>query len=142
SMASPMVAGVAALMASVNPNLSAADLRGLLLQHATRATVPVGSGYLDALDAVMATSTAVGANVTQPPSVRILNATLKNKRTQVQVAVLGATQAIRSYRVLLDGKKRASLAARGKTFSVTIRRASKRVEVEALDAAGKPLART
>jgi subtilisin family serine protease len=142
SMASPMVAGVAALMASVNPNLSAADLRGLLLQHATRAPVPVGSGYLDALDAVVATSTAVGSNVTQPPSVKILTATVKNKRTQVQVAVLGATQAIRSYRVLLDNKKRASLAARGSSFSVTIRRASKRVEVQALDAAGKPLTGT
>jgi subtilisin family serine protease len=141
SMASPMVAGVAALMASVAPSLSAADLRGQLLAHATRAPVPVGSGYLDALNAVVSASTAVGSNVTQPPSVRILRATVKKKRTQVQVAVLGATQAIRSYRVLLDGKKRASLAARSSTFTVTIRRASRRVSVEALDASGKPLAR-
>jgi subtilisin family serine protease len=139
SMASPMVAGVAALMASVNPALSAADLRGLLLQHATRASVPVGSGYLDALNAVLATSTAVGSNATQPPSVRILTATVKNRRTQVQVAVLGATQAIRGYRVLLDGKKRASLAARRSTFSVTIRRSARKVTVEALDASGRRL---
>jgi subtilisin family serine protease len=142
SMASPMVAGVAALMVSVNPNLSAPDLRGQLLQHATRATVPVGSGYLDALGAVLASSTAVGSNGTQPPSVRILNATVKKKRTQVQVAVLGATQAIRSYRVLLDGKRRASLAARGSTFTVTIRRAARKVVVEALDASGQRLTGT
>jgi subtilisin family serine protease len=139
SMASPMVAGVAALMASVNPNLSAPDLRGQLLQHATRAPVAVGAGYLDALNAVVASSTAVSSNTTQPPSVRILTATIKNKRTQIQVAVLGATQAIRSYRVLLDGKKRASLAARGSPFTVTIRRASRKVAVQALDASGKPL---
>jgi subtilisin family serine protease len=141
SMASPMVAGVAALMTSVNPNLSAADLRGQLLQHATRAPVPVGSGYLDALNAVVASSTAVGSNTTQPPSVRILTATVKSRRTKVQVAVLGATQAIRSYRVLLDGKRRAALAARGSSFTVTIRRASKRVSVEALDASGTVLTR-
>jgi hypothetical protein len=112
-----------------------------MLTLITRAPVPVGSGYLDALNAVVSASTAVGSNVTQPPSVRILRATVKTKRTQVQVAVLGATQAIRSYRVLLDGKKRASLAARSSTFTVTIRRASRRVSVEALDASGKPLAR-
>jgi subtilisin family serine protease len=141
SMASPMVAGVAALMASVNPNLSAADLRGQLLQQAVRAPVPVGSGYLDALDAVVATSTAVGSNATQPPSVRILTATVKGKRTQVQVVVLGATQAIRRYRVLLDGKRRAMLAARGRTFSVTIRRAARKVSVEALNGSNKPLTR-
>jgi len=141
SMASPMVAGVAALMASVNPALSAADLRGQLLQHATRAAVPVGAGYLDALNAVVASSTAVGSNTTQPPSVRVLTATVKKKRTQVQVAVLGATQAIRSYRVLLDGKRRASLAARGSTFTVTIRRAARTVTVEAVDASGKTLTR-
>jgi subtilisin family serine protease len=139
SMASPMVAGVAALMASVNPNLSAADLRGQLLQHATRAPVAVGAGYLDALNAVLSASTAVGSNTTQPASVRILTATVKKRRTQVQVAVLGATQAIRSYRVLLDGKRRASLAARGSPFTVTLRRPARRVTVEALDASGKPL---
>ncbi len=141
SMASPMVAGVAALMASANPNLSAADLRGQLLAHATRAPVPVGAGYLDAVNAVVSASTAVGSNTSLPPSVRILSATVKAKRTQVQNAVLGATQAIRSYRVLLDGKRRASLPARGSPFTVTIRRAAKRVTVEALDASGKVITR-
>ena len=37
SMAAPHVAGVAALMASVAPRLTAAELRGLLLEHAVRA---------------------------------------------------------------------------------------------------------
>ena len=141
SMASPMVAGVAALMAGVNPNLSAADLRGLLLQHASRAPVPVGAGYLDALNAVLSSSTAVGSNTTQPPSARILQATIKGRRTQVQVAVLGATQAIRSYRVKLDGKRAAALAARRSPFTLTLRRAARRVSVEALDASGKVLTR-
>jgi subtilisin family serine protease len=141
SMASPMVAGVAALMASVNPSLSAADLRGQLLAHATRAPVPVGAGYLDAVNAVVSASTAVGSNTSQPPSVRILSATVKGKRTEIQSAVLGATQAIRSYRVLLDGKRRASLAARSSPFTVTIRRSAKRVSIEALDASGKVLTR-
>ena len=36
SMAAPIVAGVAALAASVNPSISAADLRALLTQNATR----------------------------------------------------------------------------------------------------------
>src|SRR3954453_7993275 len=141
SMASPMVAGVAALMASVNPNLSAADLRGLLLGHATRSSLPVGAGYLDALNAVLATSTAVGYNTTQAPRVQVLQATVKRKRTQVQVAVLGSTQAIRKYRVLLDGKPAATLAARGSPFTVTVRRGARRAAVEALDGSGQTLAR-
>jgi len=141
SMASPMVAGVAALMAAVNPNATAPDLRSLLLGHATRSSLPVGAGYLDALNAVLATSTAVGYNTTQAPRVQVLQATVKRKRTQVQVAVLGSTQAIRKYRVLLDGKPAATLAARGSPFTVTVRRAARRAAVEALDASGQTLAR-
>ncbi len=44
SMAAPHVTGVAALMASLAPNLPAADLRALLLQNAARGSVPVGAG--------------------------------------------------------------------------------------------------
>ena len=58
SMAAPHVAGVAALMAAVAPNLPAAELRALLLQHAARADVPVSAGYVDALGAVLAASEA------------------------------------------------------------------------------------
>ena len=44
-MAAPMVAGVAALMVSVNPNITAVDLRALLLQHAAAAPA-AGRGRL------------------------------------------------------------------------------------------------
>ena len=45
-MAAPHVAGVAALMASANPRLSAAELRALLLEHAVRSPEagPAGRG--------------------------------------------------------------------------------------------------
>jgi subtilisin family serine protease len=95
SMAAPMVSGVAALMASANPRLTAADLRALLLQNAIRSPLRVSAGYVDALRAVLATSTAVGYDGTQPPQLRILQATAKGRRTQLQAAVLGSTAAIR-----------------------------------------------
>ena len=120
SMAAPMVSGVAALMVSVNPNISAIDLRAQLLQHARRTRLPVAAGYVDALQSVLAATTAVGHDSTQPPQLRILRATTKGRRTQLQVAVVGATQGIRSYRVRLDRSKVAGLAARGATFTVTL----------------------
>ena len=71
SMAAPHVAGLAALMASVAPNLPVAELRALLLQHAARADVPVSAGYADALGAVLAASEATSYDATQPPRLRI-----------------------------------------------------------------------
>jgi glycine betaine/choline ABC-type transport system substrate-binding protein len=139
SMASPMVAGVAALMASVNPGISAVDLRALLLQHAARAALPVSAGYVDALDSVLASSTAVGGNVTRAPRLQILRATNRGKKTQLQVAVFGSTQAIRTYRVLLDGKRVAGLQARRPTFTLTVPRRGRRAEVLALDAGNRTL---
>ena len=56
SMAAPHVAGVAALMASVNPRLSAAELRALLLEHAVRPPEPGRPGSVDALGSVLAAS--------------------------------------------------------------------------------------
>jgi subtilisin family serine protease len=139
SMAAPMVSGVAALMASVNPNISAVDLRALLLQHAKRTQIPVAAGYVDALDSVLATSGSVGGNVTQAPRIKILRAAGEPRRTQLQVSVSGSRQAIRSYRVRLDGKKVAGLAARRATFTVTIRRKARRAQIDALNASGKRL---
>ncbi len=140
SMAAPMVSGVAALMAAVNPGISASDLRGLLLQDAARSSLPVGAGYLDALDSVLAATTAVGFNTTQPPSVRILSATTHRSRIQLQVAVVGATQALKRYRVTIDGRRVAALTARRPTFTVTLPRHGRRVEIDALDASGHALA--
>jgi subtilisin family serine protease len=140
SMAAPMVSGVAALMVSINPNISAIDLRALLLGHAGRSSLPVGAGYVDALDSVLATTTAVGSGTTQAPRLQILRATAEAKRTQLQVAVIGSTQAIRTYRVTLDNKRVASLTARRATFTVTLSRKGRNARIDALDASGRPLA--
>jgi len=142
SMAAPMVAGVAALMVASNPSISATDLRSQLLQRAGRASLPVAGGYVDALDAVLSSATAVGYDTTQPPQIKVLRATTQRKRTQLQVAVLGSTQAIRSYRVTLDRRRRSTVRARRAVFSVTVRRAAKRVRIDALDGRGKRITST
>ncbi len=140
SMAAPMVSGVAALMAAMNPGIGAGDLRAQLLQHATRSRLPVAAGYVDALDSVLAATTAVGYDTTQPPQLRILQATASGKRTQIQVALLGSAQAVSRYRVLLDGHRVAELTPRRSPFTVTLARRGRRVRILALDSSGKPLA--
>src|SRR6202008_2480119 len=89
SMAAPHVAGVAALMAAVAPNLPAADLRALLLQNAARASVPVSSGYVDALGSVLAASKGSSYELAQSPQARVLSATRTGKGrkavTQAQI---------------------------------------------------------
>jgi len=95
SMASPMVAGVAALAASVNPRISPVDLRAVIMQNATRARLPVAAGYVDALRTVVAASHASGYDGTQRPRLRILNAVRSGRRVRVQAAVLGSIAAIR-----------------------------------------------
>jgi subtilisin family serine protease len=140
SMAAPMVSGVAALAASVNPRISAVDLRAVLMQNATRSKLPVAAGYVDALHSVLSASHSSGFDTTQAPRLRILSATSKGKRTKVQIAVLGSTAAIQRYRVTL-GRKVASLHARPSPFTVTLRHRGARVRVAALNATGQPLAR-
>ena len=81
SMAAPHVTGVAALMAAVAPNLGAADLRALLLQHAARSSAPVGAGMVDALGSVLAASTASSQMLGQPPQLRVLSATREGRVT-------------------------------------------------------------
>jgi subtilisin family serine protease len=141
SMAAPMVAGVAALMAGANPRLAVADLRALLLQNAVRSRIPVAAGYLDARHSVLAAATAVGADAAQPPQLRVLRATTKGRRTDVQVAARGSTLAIARYSVSLDGRRVAQMAARASPFTVTVRRRARRVRVVALSSAGRVLAR-
>jgi subtilisin family serine protease len=138
SMAAPMVTGVAALAASVNPRISAVDLRAVLMQNATRSRLPVAAGYVDALHSVLAASHAAGYDTTQPPRLRILSATRKGNRTKVQAAVLGSTAAIRRYAVTLGGKT-VQLNTRPSPFTVTLRRGSATVKVAALDANGRAL---
>lgn len=138
SMAAPMVAGVAALMVSVNPSLSAADLRAKLLQHAGRAQLPVAAGYVDAQASVRSVTTAVPYRSTQRLRLRILNATRKGKRTQVQLSVSGASAALKRYRLKL-GKRTFSVKARHSTFTVILRGTGRRVRVDALDRSGRRL---
>jgi subtilisin family serine protease len=142
SMAAPMVTGVAALMLGANPRLGAGDLRALLLQSASRAPLPVAAGYVDALRAVLAATTASGSGAGQAPRLRVLQATSKANRTDVQVAVVGSTAAIKRYAVLLDGRPVARLAARGSPFRVALRRRGRSVAIRALDASGRMIART
>jgi subtilisin family serine protease len=139
SMAAPMVTGVAALAAGVNPRISAVDLRAVLMQNATRSRLPVASGYVDALRSVLAASHAAGYDTTQPPRLRVLSATRKGKRTEVQAATLGSTAAIRRYRVSVGGKS-VNAQARTSPFIVTMRRSGARARVVALDANGRALA--
>jgi subtilisin family serine protease len=140
SMAAPMVAGVAALAASVNPGIPAADLRAELMQNAARSPLPVAAGYVDALQSVLAASVAVGYDTTQPPRVRILSATIKGRRTQVQAATLGSTAAIARYLVRLGRGKAVQLEPRVSPFSVTLRQRGRLVRIRALDAAGRTVA--
>ena len=137
-MAAPIVAGVAAMMVALNPGLSASELRARLLQHAGRSPLPVAAGYVDALESVRSVTTAVGQESTQRPRLRILRATAERRRTQVQVAVSGSTQAIKRYGIRLDRSPapRSPRAARPSPSRCSA--AGKRVRIDALDAAGTP----
>jgi subtilisin family serine protease len=132
SMAAPLVAGVAALAIGANPQISAVDLRALLMQNASRAALPVSAGYVDALRTVLAASPAAGLDSTQPARLKILTATLKGRRTRIQAAAVGATAAIATYRVALDGRAVTQVKADRSSFTVTIPRRGKRVRIDAL----------
>jgi subtilisin family serine protease len=146
SMAAPMAAGVAALMVAARPDISAPELRALLLQNAGRSSLPVGAGYLDALGSVLAVARAVSIKLGQPPLVRILVAQTSGRgrraETAAQVAVLGATDAIRGYRVSLNGRRVAALRSGKLPFTVRLRgKRGRTLTVEALDASGGAIAK-
>jgi subtilisin family serine protease len=145
SMAAPHATGVAALMAAVRPDASAPELRAMMLQAASRSPLPVGAGYLDALASVLTALNGASYVLGQPPVVRILFASASGggraAQTTAQVAVLGARQGIRRYRVELGGHRVASLKSRGSPFTIRIRgRRAKTLRVDALDRRGKSLA--
>jgi subtilisin family serine protease len=137
SMAAPHAAGVAALMAAMRTDLTAAELRAQLIQSASRTSLPVGAGYLDALSSVVNVASAATYRLGQPPLVRVLSAQRKGSQTLVQVAALGSTNAIVRFRLRLDGRRVAELRKRGSPFSVRLRgRSGRKLRVEALDAKG------
>jgi subtilisin family serine protease len=141
SMAAPHVTGVAALMASVAPDLPAADLRALLLQNTARGSVPVGNGYVDAFGAVLAASQASSYALSQPPRARVLSATRKGSVTQAQIALLGASHNVAKLVVKLDGRAVANLRAGRSVLTVRLRaRHGRRLGVSAIAADGRTLA--
>ena len=145
SMAAPHVAGVAALMAAVAPNLPAADLRALLLQNAARGTVPVSNGYVDALGSVLAASKGSSYQLAQPAQARVLSATRTGKGkkavTRAQIALTGASQNVAKLVVKLDGRNAATLRGGRSTLSVRMRgRTGRTLAVTALAADGRTLA--
>src|SRR5262245_21346611 len=142
SMAAPHAAGVAALMAAMRADLTAAELRAQLFQNAGRSPLPVGAGYLDALASVVSVASASSYRLGQPPLVRVLAAQRKGSQTVVQVAALGDTRAVTRFRIKLDGRRVAELKKRGSPFTVRLRgRKGRRLQVEALDSGGKVVAR-
>jgi subtilisin family serine protease len=141
SMAAPHAAGVAALMAAMRPDMSASELRAQLLQNAGRASLPVGGGYLDALNSVISAGTASTYRLGQPPLVRVLTAQRKGSQTIVQVAALGDTRGVARYRLRLDKRRVAEVRKRSSPFTVRLRgRAGRKLRVDALDPGGKVIA--
>jgi hypothetical protein len=103
SMAAPHVSGVAALMASIAPRLSAQELRALLLEHAVRPPAPGKPGYVDALGSVQAAGLAGAAMTTTPgqkPMVGILSSKRRGNVIRLQVT---RSAGIHDVRVRLDG---------------------------------------
>jgi subtilisin family serine protease len=142
SMAAPHAAGVAALMAAMRTDLSAAELRAQLFQNAGRSSLPVGAGYLDALASVIGVASASSYRLGQPPLVRVLAAQRKGAQTLVQVAALGDTRAVARFRLKLDGRRVAEVRKGRSPFTVRLRGgAGRKLQVEALDPGGKVLAK-
>ncbi len=143
SMAAPHVTGVAALVAALRPDMSAQELRAQLLQSASRAPgVRVGSGYLDALGAVLRVTSASTYRLGQPPKVHVLRAVSRRRQVQLQVAALGSRQAIARYRISAGRKRLTDVRAGRSPFTVRVRvkRRVGKIRVQALDARGGVLA--
>jgi subtilisin family serine protease len=138
SMAAPHAAGVAALMAAIRPDLSAAELRAQLLQNAGRSSLPVTGGYLDALSSVVSVASASSYRLGQPPLVRVLAAERKGSQTVVQVAALGDTRGVARFRLSLDGRRVAEVRKGSSPFTVRLRgRAGRRLRADAIDSRGR-----
>jgi subtilisin family serine protease len=141
SMAAPHVTGVAALMAAAAPELTAHELRALLLEHAVHTDAPVGAGIVDALGSVSAATLATTRELGRPPGVRVLLATRRGRVLRVQVALRGPTAAVHQYVVRLDGRVVISAPAGRRVQTIAWRgRAGRRVSVAALSADGRTIA--
>ena len=148
SMASPMVAGVAALVAAAEPNLTPTEIRAQLLSSAGRSSLDVGAGYVDALAAVKGVRSALQSPLGQAPDVAILHADgVAGKGTTsltLVVSVSGATNAIKKYRLKVGkttvGYVRSTPAPWKAKLSLAGKAIGKSISVTALNAGGKKLA--
>lgn len=150
SMAAPMVAGVAALIAAANPGIPAPALRAQLLSSAGRSTLPVASGYVDAGAAVRGARSSLQSPTALSPDVAIVTNTGKRsgKRTKLllRVKVSGPQAAISTFALRLG---RTSLGeVRNRTGDWVIRLSlrgkvvGQKLTVSAHARNGKTLART
>jgi Subtilase family len=141
SMAAPHVSGVAALMASVAPGLSAQELRGLLLEHAVRPPTPGKPGYVDALGSVQAAQQDARAAIStlgQTPTVRILSARRRGAVIRVQMT---KSDAVRDVRVRLDGEEVSLLRGKRSPLTLVLRNfKGHQLLAEGLDASGRRIA--
>ncbi len=150
SMAAPMVAGVAALIASANPAISAPALRAQLLTSAGRSTLPVASGYLDAGAAVRGSRSSLPAAGKQTPDVAIVTSTGKRSgkttKLTVRVKVSGATAAIKGYDLSLGSRELGRINTRSTDWNVRLSLTGKvvgaKLTIVARSNAGKRLARS
>jgi subtilisin family serine protease len=143
SMAAPYVAGVAALMLSLRPDILAPEMRAAILGAAAPSTLPVSAGYLDAQAAVRAVTTRAMYDLGQRPRVEVIRAAAMDTMLQLDTCALGATAAIRSYRIELGGRRIARVRG-AEVLHLLIRgvrrAAGRRVRVRALGATGRTLA--
>ena len=138
SMAAPHVAGVAALMASANPRLSAAELRALLLEHAVRSPEAGRPGVVEALSSVEAAMRTPRDPLGQPPLARIVATTQTADALRVHYRLEGV--AIRGARLKLDGTTVATPPVSGFARPIVLRgRTGRRLVLEALGADGRVL---
>jgi hypothetical protein len=111
------------------------------LQHAIRGSVPVSSGYVDALGSVEAASTGSTYEQTQPPRAQVLSATRSGRVVQAQFALTGSVQSVARVVVKLDGRTVSTLRGGRNVFTVRVRaRTGKRLAIEAFALDGRRLA--
>lgn len=107
SMAAPMVAGVAALIAAANPGIPAPALRAQLLSSAGRSSLPVASGYVDAGAAVRGARSSL-QTPTLTPDLAIVTNTGKRAgnatKLVLRVKVSGPQTAISKFELKLARK--------------------------------------
>jgi len=143
SMAAPYVSGVAALIVGLRPGILGPDLRAAILSAAAPSTLPISAGYLDAQAAVRAVTTRAVYDLGQRPQVQVVRADASRTMLLLNTCALGATAAIRGYRIEVGGRRVARVRGREVLHLLIrgVRRAAgRRIGVRALGASGRTIA--